>query len=258
MTRHLRFALVLLAMLLLGILIRIGAVWDGVSDLTQGGGLVAEAAASEAKPDAHQAGDARTGEDKPGENKPRENDSGENDSGENNSGEHKPGQPAASARTASMDGRPQPACAPLPPSGPAFSEPEIAVLQQLAQRRDALDQREQELERQRMLLAAVETRIADKLAAMEKLQAVLESVIKRNDAEMESRIRSLVKIYELMKPADAARIFEALDMDTLLPVAERMNERRLAPVMAQMDPAKARDVTERLKTLRDLTGQAVP
>lgn len=228
MTGRPRFAPLLLAMLLLGILLKIGAVWHGVSALTRGGGLVAEAAASETTPPAH------------------------------NAGESKSLQPTSSAPTPAKDGRPQPDCAPLPPSGPAFSEPEIAVLQQLAQRRDTLDRREQELERRQMLLAAVESRIAEKLAAMEKLQAVLESVIKRNDAEMDARIRSLVKIYELMKPADAARIFEALDMETLLPVVERMNERRLAPVMAQMNPAKARDVTERLRTLRDLTGQSEP
>jgi flagellar motility protein MotE (MotC chaperone) len=239
--RRLRFAPLLLVMLLLAVLMRIGAVWESFSALTHGTGLVAEAAASEPKGKAQkQKAEDHTGEHKPGDNKP-----GEHGSSIDTSGEVKPA-------------RPQPACEPLPPPGPAFSEPEIAVLQQLAQRREGLDQREQDLERRQMLLAAAESRIADKLAAMERLQAVLESMIKRNDAEMEARVRSLVKIYELMKPADAARIFEALDMETLLPVAERMNERRLAPVMAQMNPAKAKDVTERLKQLRDLAGQSVP
>lgn len=231
MMRRLRFAPLLLAMLLLAVLMRIGAVWDSLSALTQGSGLVAAAAASEPKAKAQK--------------QKADDHAGEHGSRIDTSGTEKPA-------------RPQAACEPVPPPGPSFSEPEIAVLQQLAQRREGLDQREQELERRQMLLAAAESRIADKLAAMERLQAVLESMIKRNDAEMEARVRSLVKIYELMKPADAARIFEALDMETLLPVAERMNERRLAPVMAQMNPAKAKDVTERLKQLRDLAGQSVP
>ncbi len=59
-------------------------------------------------------------------------------------------------------------------------------------------------------------------------------------------MNSLVKIYEAMKPKDAARIFEQLDIDTILLVAERMKERRLAPVMAQMNPEKAKDITIKL------------
>ena len=65
-------------------------------------------------------------------------------------------------------------------------------------------------------------------------------------------MKSLVKIYENMKPKDAARIFEELDMDTLLSVAERMGERKLAPVMAKMNPIKAREVTVELSKLRDI------
>ena len=55
-----------------------------------------------------------------------------------------------------------------------------------------------------------------------------------------------MKIYENMKPKDAARIFEALDMDTLLLVAERMNERKLAPVMAQLNSERAKEITVEL------------
>ena len=65
-------------------------------------------------------------------------------------------------------------------------------------------------------------------------------------------MNSLVKIYEAMKPKDAARIFEQLDIDTILLVAERMKERRLAPVMAQMNPEKAKDITIKLSKLREL------
>jgi flagellar motility protein MotE (MotC chaperone) len=65
-------------------------------------------------------------------------------------------------------------------------------------------------------------------------------------------MQSLVKLYENMKPKDAARIFEELDLDTLLPVAERMKERKLAPIMSTMDPTKAKEVTVRLSTQRKL------
>jgi len=43
-----------------------------------------------------------------------------------------------------------------------------------------------------------------------------------------------------------------LEMQTLLEVAERMKERKLAPVMAKMNPAKAREMTVELRQLRKL------
>ena len=80
---------------------------------------------------------------------------------------------------------------------------------------------------------------------------MLQGMSKKNDYFTE-RNSFVIKIYENMKPKDAARIFDELDMDTLLLVAERMKERKLAPVMAQMKPTKAKDVTIRLSTLRSL------
>lgn len=147
------------------------------------------------------------------------------------------------------------ACPPQPspvPQQPTFNEAEIAVLQQLRERRDALTAREGELGREAALLRATEARIDDKVAQLKVLQATLEGLIRRHDAEQEAKLKSLVKIYESMKPKDAARIFEELDLETLLPVAERMNERKLAPVMAVMNPAKAKEITVELKRLRRL------
>ena len=55
-----------------------------------------------------------------------------------------------------------------------------------------------------------------------------------------------------MKPKDAARIFDELDMVVLLPVVERMKERVTAPILAKMNAAKARAITEELASRRDL------
>ncbi len=49
--------------------------------------------------------------------------------------------------------------------------------------------------------------------------------------------------YERMKPRDAARIFEVLDEDILIPVAAGMRTQALAGVLAEMAPEKARALT---------------
>jgi flagellar motility protein MotE (MotC chaperone) len=51
-----------------------------------------------------------------------------------------------------------------------------------------------------------------------------------------------------MKPGDAARIFDKLDMAILLPVAQKMKAPKIALVMAAMDPDAAKRLTVNLAT----------
>ncbi len=60
----------------------------------------------------------------------------------------------------------------------------------------------------------------------------------------------LVQTYEAMKPREAAAIFDALDMQVLLQVLDRMQERRAAPVLAAMQPDRARLATQMLAEMR--------
>lgn len=133
-----------------------------------------------------------------------------------------------------------------------LSDAEIELLHQLAGRRETLEMRTRAAEKQQALLKAAEARIDQKVRELKSMQATIELLIKTYDDQQEAKIRSLVKIYENMKPKDAARIFEELDMDTLLLVAERMKERKLAPIMAQLNPTKAKDITEELARLRQV------
>ena len=133
-----------------------------------------------------------------------------------------------------------------------LTQAEIDLLQQLADRREKLEEREKEIEMRVGLLRAAETRIDKKIDDLKVLQGTIEKLIKTYDAEQDAKMTSLVKIYENMKPQDAARIFEELDMNTLLLVAERMKERKLAPVMAKMNPGKAKEMTVELSRLRQL------
>lgn len=133
-----------------------------------------------------------------------------------------------------------------------LTQSEIDLLQKLAERRVEIDARAREMETREALLAAAESRIDRKIQDFKALQATIESLIQTYDEQQDQKLLSLVKIYENMKPKDAARIFEDLEMDVLLQVAERMKERSLAPIMAKMNPDRAREVTVELNALRKL------
>ena len=131
-----------------------------------------------------------------------------------------------------------------------LSGSEIEVLQQLAARRAAIEQRSSELDRREAMLKAAEERINGKIQELKKLQASIQQAIGQYDDQETKRIENLVKVYETMKPQDAARIFEQLDMPTLIGLVDRMNTRKLAPVLAAMNPVRAKMVTDEMAKRR--------
>jgi flagellar motility protein MotE (MotC chaperone) len=139
-----------------------------------------------------------------------------------------------------------------------FTQNEIDLLQQLAERREAIDKQNQEMNVRQAMLQAAEKRIDSKVGELRELQKAIDGLIKKHNEQEEEKIQSLVKIYENMKPKDAARIFDELDMETLLPVVEKMKERKLAPVMSNMDPTKAKEMTVRIANERKLPAPGTP
>ncbi|MFO7482549.1 MotE family protein [Oceanibaculum nanhaiense] len=133
-----------------------------------------------------------------------------------------------------------------------FSRSEIELLQELSRRRDELDQREQTLVQKEGLLAAAEQRIDKKIAELDTIRSDIEALIKKYNEQEEAEVQRLVKIYEAMKPKDAARIFDQLDMNILLQVVERMAERRVAPILADMSPKRANELTAEIATRRQM------
>jgi len=139
----------------------------------------------------------------------------------------------------------------------SVTQAEFEVLQRLATRRTEIDKLRRDLTLRENLLAATEKRLNAKLAELNGLKTRIQGLLKKHDKEQEAKLKSLVKIYETMKPKNAARIFEQLEMDILLDVVERMREVKTAVIFAAMDPSKAKAVTARLAERRELPHPSV-
>lgn len=133
-----------------------------------------------------------------------------------------------------------------------FARSEIEVLQNLSERRKELDAKEEALQRKDAILKATEQQIEQKISEMGSLRDELKGLLEEQSDEEQKRIRSLVRIYEGMKPKDAARILNTLETDILIAVMERMSERKTAPIMAEMDSDRARQVTTLLAERKQL------
>lgn len=140
-------------------------------------------------------------------------------------------------------------------AGKTFSQTEIDVLQSLSKRREELDARAKELQMREDLIKAAEMKVDGKIGELKGLKDQLEKLLAEYKQMEDAEIKSLVKIYENMKPKDAAAIFEELDMATLLRVVERMKEAKAAPVLAAMTPERAKELTVRLAEHRKLPEQ---
>ena len=136
------------------------------------------------------------------------------------------------------------------------SPSEIRMLENLLERRTWLDKRERDIDMREKLLAATEIRIDQKISELKAINTNIEGFIKQFDAREDEKITSLVKIYESMKPKDAARIFNELEPDILLELLRRMREAKAAMIIAKMNPAKAMIVTSQLAMRNSLPDAA--
>lgn len=133
-----------------------------------------------------------------------------------------------------------------------FSDTQSAILRELTERRKELDIRENRLNQKEALLKVTRQRLEEKTAELEQLRGELEVLLGKQSKAEEERYKSLVKVYEGMKPKDASKIFDNLDMDVLLKIISRMSERKSAPIIALMDTKKAKSLTILLAKERTL------
>jgi flagellar motility protein MotE (MotC chaperone) len=133
---------------------------------------------------------------------------------------------------------------------PPVSDAERTVLLELRQRRQELDARDAALAARESLLVAAEQKLSSRVAELQALQTKLEALEAARTQHEDASWQGLVKLYEAMKPRDAATIFNDLEMPVLLQVVNRMKEAKAAPVLAAMQPDKARDLTTKLAQMR--------
>jgi flagellar motility protein MotE (MotC chaperone) len=133
---------------------------------------------------------------------------------------------------------------------PPVSDAERTILLDLRKRRDELDARAQAMDQRQLELEAAGKRLAERVQQLSALQTRLEAMEAERQQHKQENWAGLVKVYENMKPRDAAAIFDALDMQVLLQVLDRMQERKAAPILAAMQPDRARLATQLLAEMR--------
>jgi flagellar motility protein MotE (MotC chaperone) len=109
-----------------------------------------------------------------------------------------------------------------------------------------LDQREKDIDVQLQLLAAAEAKLDGKIKSLNGLKGQVQSLLGQADAQQQAENDRLIRVYEAMKPKDAAARFSLLDDSVRIPIALKMKEKSLSAILAQMSAPDAKALTERL------------
>jgi flagellar motility protein MotE (MotC chaperone) len=106
----------------------------------------------------------------------------------------------------------------------------------IADQRATLDRERAELE---LLREAVRAETGRLSGLRDEIGGVLNGITRSEEAE----VRRLVTVYETMKPDEAARLLDGLDMSVTMTIISNMSEKRAAPVLARMSPLRAQAIS---------------
>lgn len=74
----------------------------------------------------------------------------------------------------------------------------------------------------------------------------IEAQTQAREAAEKKRISKLARIYDSMKPEDAAKALDGVEPETIVLILQKMNEGNAAQVLAKMEPLQAAQITQML------------
>ena len=140
------------------------------------------------------------------------------------------------------------------------------AIQELEQRKAALDLKEKQLAERARDLELQEKLLKEKLKRMEELNRKMAERLDGFKKEHETKINKLVVVVEGMKPEAAARYVEQLDPDLAVEILARMKEQKASKILNLVDKKLGARLTELYTGFRESvedaaapqTGKEVP
>lgn len=142
------------------------------------------------------------------------------------------------------------AALPDPAAAPAAggAEPGLlaAAAAELQAQREALQRRTEAIELREIALRATTERLEELLAQIDAAKAALAAQLEQKSKDEEARLAQLVKVYETMKAKRAAQVFDGMPLVELMPIIRRMRDAKVAAILQEMSPPRARELTQAL------------
>jgi flagellar motility protein MotE (MotC chaperone) len=133
-----------------------------------------------------------------------------------------------------------------PEQNQAVSPSERAILERLQARRQELEARAREIDIRESLLKAAEKRIELRIEELKAVESrITVATEQKNEAEA-ARFKGIITMYEGMKPKDAAKVFDRLEMSVLFEIASHIAPRKMSDILGLMQTEAAERLTVEL------------
>jgi flagellar motility protein MotE (MotC chaperone) len=129
-----------------------------------------------------------------------------------------------------------------PEQGQPVSPSERAILERLQSRRQELEARAREIDIRESLLKAAEKRAEARVEELKAIESRITTATQQKSDADAARFKGIVTMYEAMKPKDAAKVFDRLEMPVLIEIATQIAPRKMSDILGLM----ATDAAERL------------
>jgi flagellar motility protein MotE (MotC chaperone) len=126
------------------------------------------------------------------------------------------------------------------------------LMQDLELERDRIQREKEQTLVLRQTMDVQEKVIQQATADLQGQITKLQDEKRQYDEARDQSVRKLAKMYENMKPVEAAPILSALDVETVLEVLKRMKERPAAKILAQLEPGLAAQISMRMSLKGEL------
>ncbi len=109
-----------------------------------------------------------------------------------------------------------------------------ALLAAIQERERQLAEREAYIDRRQQTLSVAEQRIREQMEALTIAEESLAATLTLADSATEEDVARLTEVYQRMKPAEAAEIFETMDIEFAAGFFSRMRPESSAAIMANL------------------------
>jgi len=129
---------------------------------------------------------------------------------------------------------------------PKFSPEEKKALTMLDDRRAVLEERSKKLDQREKDFERRDQDFAARLTELREMTNALKLDREKNDKKRSTQIEQLANVYGSMDPKEAASLIEQLDITISLALLQKMPEKRIAQILALMNPERALAITRML------------
>lgn len=113
-------------------------------------------------------------------------------------------------------------------------------------KRNVLDAREKALDEKEEEVKAAQERANTKISELEQLEAKIRALLDEEASIKDKKIKRLTAVYEGMKAERAAPVIAQMELDIVVKIFSRMNEKQVGKILSFMPPQQAVVISQAL------------